>query len=159
MVLMVGALAAMVYGFASRGAAWSGQSDVPSRRAAAFATGGPVPPVGTTWSKVQLGVSSLGEAGWGTGLGAGSSDGLSGGPSGRLRIDLNSATAAQLEMLPGIGPAKARAIVEDRTRNGAFGSVEALDRVVGIGPKTVERLRQHLTVSVAVEPLATGEAR
>ncbi|MBX3385802.1 MAG: helix-hairpin-helix domain-containing protein [Phycisphaeraceae bacterium] len=67
-------------------------------------------------------------------------------PAKALRIDLNAATIAQLELLPGIGPAKARAIVEDRERRGRFGSVEDLDRVAGIGPKTVDRLREHVIV-------------
>ncbi len=57
------------------------------------------------------------------------------------RIPLNNATAAQLATLPGIGPAKARAIVEARVRSGPFRRVDDLQRVPGIGPRTVERLR------------------
>lgn len=49
-------------------------------------------------------------------------------------IDLNSASAEQLATLPGIGPSTATAIVEDRSRNGPFASVDDLDRVPGIGP-------------------------
>ncbi|MCA9289346.1 MAG: ComEA family DNA-binding protein [Phycisphaerales bacterium] len=56
-------------------------------------------------------------------------------------IDINTATAAELELLPGIGPSRARAIVEDRRANGVFGSVDELDRVRGIGPATIEGLR------------------
>lgn len=56
-------------------------------------------------------------------------------------IDVNTAGQAELELLPGIGPALARRIIEDREANGAFERVEDLDRVSGIGPKTVERLR------------------
>lgn len=66
------------------------------------------------------------------------------GRSARLVIDLNTATTAQLELLPGIGPAKAKAIVDDRDVNGRFASVDDLDRVPGIGLKTVDRLRQHV---------------
>jgi competence protein ComEA len=57
------------------------------------------------------------------------------------RIDINHATAQQLDELPGIGPAKAAAIVADRELNGPFRSVDDLDRVKGIGPKMLEKLR------------------
>ena len=60
-------------------------------------------------------------------------------------IDINLATAAELELLPGIGPSRARAIVEDRRTNGPFGSVDDLDRVRGIGSATVEGLRAFAT--------------
>lgn len=55
-------------------------------------------------------------------------------------IDLNSATAAELERLPGIGAAKAHAIVADRERHGSFSRVADLDRVSGFGPTAVARL-------------------
>lgn len=57
------------------------------------------------------------------------------------RIDLNSATPAELELLPRIGPALAARIVEDRQTRGPYRSLEDLDRVRGIGPMTVEKLR------------------
>ena len=56
-------------------------------------------------------------------------------------LDLNRATAAELETLPGVGPSLAAAIVEHRERFGAFGSLDELEEVSGIGPATVERLR------------------
>ena len=62
------------------------------------------------------------------------------------KIDLNTATAAQLETLDGIGPKLAQRIIEDREANGPFASVEELDRVSGIGPATVENLRDFVTV-------------
>jgi len=62
------------------------------------------------------------------------------------RINLNTATAAELEKLPGIGPARAEAIRRDREKNGQFRRVEDLSRISGIGPKTVETLREHVTV-------------
>ncbi len=65
-------------------------------------------------------------------------------PSGPL--DLNTATAEQLDALPGIGPATAQAIVEDRARNGPFRTVDDLARVRGIGPAKVEALRDLVTV-------------
>lgn len=61
-------------------------------------------------------------------------------------IDLNSATKEQLMMLPGIGPAIAERIVEDRNENGAFESVNQLTRIRGIKSKTVEKLLPYLTV-------------
>lgn len=56
-------------------------------------------------------------------------------------IDLNTATAAQLELLPGVGPTLAARIVQDRQANGPFKSVDDLDRVKGIGPGIVEKVR------------------
>lgn len=61
-------------------------------------------------------------------------------------IDLNAASAADLETLPGVGPATAAAIVDDRTRNGPFASVDDLDRVPGIGPAKLAALRDLVTV-------------
>lgn len=61
-------------------------------------------------------------------------------------IDLNSATAAELDALPGVGPATATAIVDDRTRNGPFASVDDLDRVPGIGPAKLEAVRDLVKV-------------
>jgi competence protein ComEA len=60
-------------------------------------------------------------------------------------IDLNAATAADLESLPGVGPATAAAIIDDRITNGPFASVDDLDRVPGIGPAKLEVLRELVT--------------
>jgi competence protein ComEA len=56
-------------------------------------------------------------------------------------VSLSTATAAELDVLPGIGPATAARIVAFRESNGPFNSVEELDDVPGIGPATIERLR------------------
>lgn len=56
-------------------------------------------------------------------------------------IDLNAADAAELELLPRIGPALAGRIITDREAHGWFESIEDLQRVSGIGPKTVEKIR------------------
>ncbi len=61
-------------------------------------------------------------------------------------IDLNSGSAADFDTLPGVGPATAAAIVDDRERNGPFASVDDLDRVPGIGPAKLEALRELVTV-------------
>ena len=60
-------------------------------------------------------------------------------------VNINAASASELQLLPGIGPAKAERIVEYR-RLRPFRTVEELARVKGIGPKTVKKLRQHLSV-------------
>lgn len=64
----------------------------------------------------------------------------------RLRIDLNTASAAELELLPGIGPTLAARILFDRQQHGAFSSIEDLDRVRGIGEKMIEKIRPFATV-------------
>lgn len=61
-------------------------------------------------------------------------------------VDVNRATAAELEELPGVGPATAAAIVVDRERNGPFASVDELDRVPGIGPAKLDALRDLVIV-------------
>jgi competence protein ComEA len=66
----------------------------------------------------------------------------------RLLIDLNTADQAQLQMLPSIGPKIAQRIIEDRQNHGVFESVSDLDRVYGIGPKTIEKLQDWAMVSI-----------
>ncbi len=61
-------------------------------------------------------------------------------------IDLNTADAAALESLPGIGPARAAAIIEHRTRHGPFGVPGDLRDVTGIGEATFQRLAPHVVV-------------
>ena len=61
--------------------------------------------------------------------------------SGGAAVNVNTATAAQLDALPGIGPSKAAAIVADRDANGPFGSCDELSRVTGVGAKTVATLK------------------
>ena len=56
-------------------------------------------------------------------------------------VQLSSATAEQLDSLPGIGPATAQKILDYRAEHGAFRSVEELDEVSGIGPTRVEQLK------------------
>ncbi len=61
-------------------------------------------------------------------------------------LDLNRASAEQLEQLPGIGPATAAAIIAHRAENGPFQSVTALDNVSGIGPAKLALLRDLVLV-------------
>jgi competence protein ComEA len=61
-------------------------------------------------------------------------------------LNLNTATSAQLEELPGIGPALAGAIIDERVRRGSFRSVNELRDVRGIGEKRFADLRDRVTV-------------
>ena len=65
-----------------------------------------------------------------------------------LAIDPNTADALTLETLPGIGPSRAEAIVRERCRR-SFGSVADLERVPGIGPRTLARFAPALAVEGA----------
>jgi len=67
-------------------------------------------------------------------------------PAPTTTLDINTATAQQLQLLPRIGPALAQRIVSDRERHGRYRSINQLDRVVGIGPKTIERLRPYIRI-------------
>jgi len=62
-------------------------------------------------------------------------------------LDLNRASAQELESLPGIGPVLARRICDHRQREGPFRSVEELRAVRGIGPRLLARIRDRLRVS------------
>jgi competence protein ComEA len=76
----------------------------------------------------------------GTPSGAGES-----GDPGEL-VNVNRATAAELEELPGVGPATAAAIVSDREEHGPFPTIDDLARVRGIGPAKLEQLRDLVAV-------------
>lgn len=67
-------------------------------------------------------------------------------PAAASAIDINSADATQLESLPGIGPAKSKAIIDYRTQNGPFQNAADLEKVPGIGPKTMEQLAPLIMV-------------
>ncbi len=73
-------------------------------------------------------------------------------------IDVNEATEEELTGLPGIGPAKAAAIVRYRERHGRFASLDALLDVSGVGPATLDRLRPVATLG-SVEPPTEGQVR
>ena len=62
-------------------------------------------------------------------------------------VSLNTATAGELEQLPGIGPAKARAIVEDRALNGPFRSLDDLARIRGFGSALIKRLKGRVRLT------------
>jgi len=62
----------------------------------------------------------------------------------RFTVNINTAPAAELAQLPGLGPALAGRIVDHRREHGPFDSVEGLMAVPGIGPATLEAMRPHL---------------
>lgn len=62
------------------------------------------------------------------------------------KVNLNSATAEELSTLPGIGPAIAQRIIDYRAANGGFRSVEQIQDVSGIGPKTYAKFQQQLAL-------------
>jgi competence ComEA-like helix-hairpin-helix protein len=62
----------------------------------------------------------------------------------RIRLDPDRATAAELGLLPGLGPARVQALLEQRERVGSFRSLAELAEVPGLGPKSLDRLRGHL---------------
>lgn len=62
------------------------------------------------------------------------------------KININTATAQELTALPGIGPAKAEAIIKHREANGPFKTVDELNGVKGIGNKILENIKNEVTV-------------
>jgi len=61
-----------------------------------------------------------------------------------FQVDINTADWPEFSVLPGIGETLAKRIVESRKQAGPFADLEDLERVQGIGPRTLERLRPHL---------------
>ena len=64
-------------------------------------------------------------------------------------VNLNTASAEELQLVPGIGPATADKILQARKNYGRFKSVNDLEAIRGIGPKKLEKMRKYLTVGTA----------
>jgi len=79
-------------------------------------------------------------------------------PTPSAPININTATQAQFESLPGLGPKVAERILEYRQKNGPFKKVEDLMNVKGIGEKSFLKLKPLLTITQKTEP-AAGTAR
>ena len=67
-------------------------------------------------------------------------------PSAVRLINVNIADLGELDLLPGIGPALGQRIIEYRRAHGPFESIDALERVSGIGPRTLDKLRPLVTL-------------
>lgn len=78
--------------------------------------------------------------------GAGGAAAGTGAATAAQQLNLNTATAEQLDQLDGVGPATAQKIVDYRQQHGGFRSVDELDQVPGIGPKRLAALRPRLRV-------------
>ncbi len=61
-------------------------------------------------------------------------------------VNINKANAKELEALPGIGKEKAEAIIDYRSKNGAFNTIEELTGVKGIGPKILKKIKPECTL-------------
>ncbi|VWL88624.1 helix-hairpin-helix domain-containing protein [Collinsella aerofaciens] len=93
-----------------------------------------VPTVGEQYAPAAVGGAESGAA---TTSGAGSLSGL---------VNINTASAAELQTLSGIGPSMAQSIIDERTQNGAFASVDDLMRVSGIGEKKLAKIKDCICV-------------
>ena len=62
-------------------------------------------------------------------------------------VNINTASAEQLEMLPGVGEVRARAILAERKGRGGFKSIDDLRAVKGVGDSLLERMRPYVTVT------------
>lgn len=67
-------------------------------------------------------------------------------PKDAEKLNINQADLTQLQQLSGIGEKKAQAIIDYRNENGSFKTIEDLAKVTGIGEKTVEKLRDSITI-------------
>jgi len=71
-------------------------------------------------------------------------------------VNINTADATLLDTLPGIGPSKAAAIIDYRTKNGPFAVIEDIQNVSGIGPTTFANMKAQITVGT-VSPTAAEQ--
>ena len=62
----------------------------------------------------------------------------------QFRVEINSGTWVEWTQLDGIGPKTAKSIIADREANGPFKSIDDIERVKGIGPATLKRIRPFL---------------
>ena len=74
-------------------------------------------------------------------------------------VNLNTATVDELDAVRGSGPSKAKAIVDYRSKNGPFKSVDDLKGVKGFGDKSVDKIRGELTVGDAAATPAKPAAK
>ncbi|ABB15935.1 helix-hairpin-helix domain-containing protein [Carboxydothermus hydrogenoformans] len=77
----------------------------------------------------------------------GQQNALKGSGGQEAKVNINTATAEELDELPGVGPATAAKIIEYREQNGPFATIEDLKKVKGIGDKKFETLKDYITVN------------
>ncbi len=75
------------------------------------------------------------------------------------RIDVNTANADDLSLLPGIGPGLAQRIIDRRESVGPFTASEQVDQVKGIGPKTMAKIRPYMTTDAVVHAASVVVAK
>jgi competence protein ComEA len=97
------------------------------------------------YDEEQIYVPQKGEESLPVSLPSSSSSSSSSGQAGG-KVNINTATAEELSTLPGIGPTKAKSIIDYRTTNGPFQSIEDIKDVRGIGDATFENLKDKITV-------------
>ena len=75
-----------------------------------------------------------------------------------FQLEINSATWVEWMQLEGIGETLAHRIVADRETSGPFSSIEDIERVKGIGPKTIDKIRPWLRVELPVGNNSSGDS-
>lgn len=97
--------------------------------------------------QIAVGVPAAADAGGDQGGagGTGAAGGGSGGTAGSAKVNVNTASLAQLDTLPGVGPVIAQSIIDFREQNGPFEAVSDLGNVSGIGPATLAKLADLVT--------------
>ena len=78
-------------------------------------------------------------------------------PASTEKIDLNSATAEQLQSLPGIGPTTAKRIIDHRTKVGKFNRIEEIINIKGMGEKKFQKIKDRLVLQTAIPKTAGRE--
>lgn len=116
-----------------------GQQVLVVRRAAAPSTASATGAAAPATAAAASGEAAAGSAAGGAGAGGGT-------PAAGSSVNVNQADATALEALNGVGPAIAAKIVEYRTQNGPFRTVDDLSLVTGIGPKKLEAMRAQVTL-------------
>lgn len=113
------------------------EADVTGLNRASKVTDGQKVYVPTVGEQQTAAVTGGADGGASAASGAGASSGL---------VNINTASAAELQTLSGIGPSMAQSIIDERTQNGAFASVDDLMRVSGIGEKKLAKIKDCICV-------------
>lgn len=71
-------------------------------------------------------------------------------------VDINTSSRTHLESVAGIGPGKAKAIIEYRNTHGPFKNVDELDNVAGFGKKSIDKIRSNITVSSRTKAVSSS---